>query len=136
MHLIYENIAGNMFKLWTGNFFPKESGQDNGDYILSKNTWKEIGAKMHDQRKTLPISLGRPPRNIVLYSNGYKAEEWAAWITMYSLPLLKGRMPQKHYEGWATFVKAVSLCQKLILTVQDINNIRSLFKSFYDYYEK
>ena len=55
---------------------------------------------------------------------------------MFSLPLLKGRMPQKHYEGWATFVKAVCLCQKETLIAQDVNNIRLLFKSFYDYYEK
>jgi hypothetical protein len=72
----------------------------------------------------------------MLYYNGYKAEEWANWITMYSLPLLKGRMPQKHYEGWSKFVKAVRLCQKLILTSQDIDDIRSLFQSFYCYYEK
>ena len=38
MHLIYENIAGYMFKLWIRNFFPKGSGQDNGDYVLSTNT--------------------------------------------------------------------------------------------------
>jgi hypothetical protein len=55
---------------------------------------------------------------------------------MYSLLLLKGQMPQKHYKGWATFVKAVCLCQKETLIVQDVNNIRLLFKSFYDYYEK
>ena len=55
---------------------------------------------------------------------------------MYSLPLLKGRMPQKHYEGWAKFVKGVCLCQKLTLTPQDINDIRSLFLFFYNYYEE
>jgi hypothetical protein len=38
MYLIYENVAGYIFKLWTGDFFQKESGQDNGDYVLNKNT--------------------------------------------------------------------------------------------------
>ena len=36
MHLVYENIAGYMFKFWTGKFFPNGSGQDNGDYVFNK----------------------------------------------------------------------------------------------------
>ena len=36
MHLIYENIAGYMFKLWIGKFFPNGSNQDNEDYVLDK----------------------------------------------------------------------------------------------------
>ncbi|POG82352.1 hypothetical protein GLOIN_2v1447159, partial [Rhizophagus irregularis DAOM 181602=DAOM 197198] len=136
MHLIYENIAYYMFKLWTGTFFNDNSDQNIGDYILSQSEWKIIGEEMHQARKEFPTCFGRPPRNIVLYHKGYKAKEWAAWITMYSLPLLKGRMPQKHYKGWAKFVNAVRLCQKLSLTSQDINDIRFLFQSFYDYYEK
>ena len=87
-------------------------------------------------RKTLPAYLGRPPRNIVLYYNGYKAEEWFTWITLYSLPLLKDRLPIRLYKGWANFVKAVRLCNKLVLTPQDIKNIRFLFYSFYIYYER
>ena len=47
MHLIYENIASYMFKYWTGNFFQKDYEQDNGDYVLDKTTWKEIGDEMH-----------------------------------------------------------------------------------------
>jgi len=72
----------------------------------------------------------------MLYHNGYKAEEWSTWITLYSLPLLKGRMPTKHYKEWANFVKAVHLCQKLTLTAQDVKDIRFLFYSFYIYYER
>ncbi|POG63301.1 hypothetical protein GLOIN_2v1464113, partial [Rhizophagus irregularis DAOM 181602=DAOM 197198] len=122
MHLIYENIAGYIFKLWTGNFFQK-GYEDNKDYVLDKAIWNEIGNNMNNVRKTIPAYLGRPPRNIVLYYNGYKAEEWFTWITLYSLPLLKDRMPIRNYEGWANFVKAVRLCNKLVLTSQDIKNI-------------
>ncbi|CAI2189634.1 16908_t:CDS:2 [Funneliformis geosporum] len=79
---------------------------------------------MHYAQKSLPAYLERSPHNIVLYYKGYKAEEWAVWIIMYSLPLLKGKMPQKHYEGWANFVKAMHLCQKLLLTLKDIDDIQ------------
>jgi hypothetical protein len=75
--------------------------------------------------------LGRAPRNIVLHYRGYKAEEWASWITMFSLPLLKGRLPLKFYNGWSLFVKAVQLCQKKIITTHDLNNINNFLLKFY-----
>ncbi|CAI2200330.1 8537_t:CDS:2, partial [Funneliformis geosporum] len=37
--------------------------------------------------------------------------------------------------GWAYFVKAVRLCQKLTLTSQELSEIQFLFQSFYNYYE-
>jgi len=58
MHLIYENIAGYMFKLWIRKFFPNGSNQDNGDYVFDKAIWKEIGIEMHCVRKTIPTYLG------------------------------------------------------------------------------
>jgi len=58
MHLIYENIAGYMFKIWTGDFFQKGKSYDNGDYVLSKNTWKEIGAEMQRYRTILQAYFG------------------------------------------------------------------------------
>ncbi|CAI2191390.1 14160_t:CDS:2, partial [Funneliformis geosporum] len=80
----------------------------------------EIGNEMHSIRKSLPTYLRSPPCNIVIHHNGYKAEEWAAWITMYFLPLLKGQILDRHYKGWVYFVKAVRLCQKLTLTSQEL----------------
>ena len=95
MHLMFENVAKYMFKHWNGTFF-SNSTENNGLYVLNNTTWNEIGNLMHKARKTFPSYLGRPPRNIILHHVGYKAEEWAAWITMYSLPLLKNRLPIKY----------------------------------------
>jgi len=36
IHLIYENIADYMFKLWTGKFFSNGNGQDNSDYVFNE----------------------------------------------------------------------------------------------------
>lgn len=135
MHLLFENIASYMLQFWLGKFFSNKRIQDNGDYILSQSQWTEIGKEMENIQKMIPTYFGRSPRNIVLHYNGYKAKEWEAWITLYSLPLLKGRMLEKHYQGWAYFVKAVRLCQKSTLTSQELDNIQLLFRSFYDYYE-
>jgi hypothetical protein len=136
MHLMFENIAKYMFKHWTGTFFNKNSNENNGLYILNMITWNEIGNLMHKARKTFPSYLGRPPRNIVHHYNGYKAEEWAGWITMYSLPLLKNRLPTIYYNGWALFVKAVKLCKKLHLSNEDVFEIQTLLLAFYNHYER
>jgi len=37
----------------------------------------------------MPAEIGRPPRDIFKYHNGYKAVEWRNWIILFSLPLLK-----------------------------------------------
>jgi len=135
MHLMFENVAKYMFKHWIGTFF-NNNIENNGLYVLNTATWNEIGDLMHKARKTFPSYLGRPPRNIILHYVGYKAEEWAAWITMYSLPLLKDRLPKIFYEGWALFVKAVRLCKKLCLSNEDVSEIQILLLAFYKHYER
>lgn len=117
-------------------FFFTDQDQNNGEYVLNKETWNKIGNKMHLVRKNIPSSLGRPLRNIVLHYRGYKAEEWSTWITMYSLPFLKNQLPNKYYKGWGLFVKAVRLCQKRIITYDDLNKIRSYLLAFYRHYKK
>lgn len=42
----------------------------------------------------------------------------------------------RHYKEWANFVKAIRLCQKSTLTAQNVEEIRFLFQSFYNYYER
>ena len=91
MHLFYENIAPYMLKHWMGSFF-KDSTLNDQPYVLSNKQWNEIGVEMEAAKKSIPTDFGRPPRNIILHHNGYKAEEWSSWITLYSLPLLKDHL--------------------------------------------
>ena len=134
MHLLYENIAPYLLKHWMGVFF-KDSTLNDQPYVLSSKQWNEIGIKMEAVRKSIPTDFGHPPRNIVLHHNGYKAEEWASWITLYSLPLLKDHLPAKYLEGWSFFVKAVQLCQKRTLSLQNQSEIKNLLLKFYKHYE-
>ena len=93
MHLFFENVAPHMFKLWSNQFF-----KDNSNilpFVLPKSSWKEIGQKMNENKKNIPLEFGRPPRNIFKHHAGYKAEEWANWITLYSVPLLKSHLQDK-----------------------------------------
>jgi hypothetical protein len=110
MHLFYENITLYMLKHWIGSFF-KDSALNDQPYVINNKQWIEIGIEMEAAKKSIPTDFGHPPQNIFLHYNDYKAEEWASWITLYSLPLLKYRLPAKYLKGWSLFVKAVQLCQ-------------------------
>ncbi|EXX65559.1 hypothetical protein RirG_132090 [Rhizophagus irregularis DAOM 197198w] len=128
MHLFYENIALYMLKHWMGCFF-KDSILNDQLYVINNKQWTEIGIEMETIRKSIPTDFGRSPRNILHHHNGYKAEEWASWITLYSLPLLKDRSPEKYLKGWSFFVKAVQLCH-------DQEEIRKLLLLFYQHYKR
>ena len=118
-----------------GSFF-KDPALNDQPYVLSNKQWNEIGNEMEAIKKSIPTDFGRPPRNIALHYNGYKAEEWSSWITLYSLPLLKDRLPVTYLKGWFFFVKAVQLCQKQKLFLHDQYEIRNLLLQFYKHYER
>jgi len=94
MHLFFENIAPQMFKLWTSRFF-KDDNLNATPFSIPKSSWEEIGIQMQTNKKNMPIEFGRSPRNILKYFAGYKAEEWANWITLYSVPLIKSYLSSK-----------------------------------------
>ena len=95
MHLFFENIALQIFKLWTGQFF-KDENLNTDPFIIRKVIWEKIiSEQMQKNKKSMPSGFGRPPRNIFKHHAGYKAEEWANWITLYSVPLIKSYLPDK-----------------------------------------
>jgi hypothetical protein len=93
MHLFFENIAPQMFKLWSARFF-KDDNLKATSFTVSKSSWEAIGILMQNNKKKMPLAFGRPPRNIFKHNAGYKAEEWANWITLYSVPLIKNYLSE------------------------------------------
>jgi hypothetical protein len=95
MHLFFENIALQIFKLWTGQFF-KDENLNTDPFIIRKVIWEKIiSEQMQKNKKSMPSGFRRPPQNIFKHHAGYKAEEWANWITLYSVPLIKTYLPDK-----------------------------------------
>ncbi|GES73580.1 hypothetical protein GLOIN_2v1812804 [Rhizophagus clarus] len=84
-------------KMLQGKFYPKNNERNSNNYTISSKTWVEIGEIMKKNRSNMSSDIGRPSRNIVKHSAGFKAVEWANWIILFSLPLLKGRLPQSSY---------------------------------------
>src|SRR5687768_7848638 len=95
MHLFFENIAPQMFKLWSSRFFIKDDNLNATPFAISRSSWDTIGVLMQNNKKKMPLVFSRPPRNIFKHNAGYKAEEWANWISLYSVPLIKSYLPDK-----------------------------------------
>ncbi|GES90549.1 transposase domain-containing protein [Rhizophagus clarus] len=133
MHLLYENIPSYMFKHWSNSFYNNKSFND--EYILPKNTWTLISKQMEMSKKTMLSNFGRSPRNIAAHHEGFKAEEWANWIVLYSIPLLKNHLSRQIIKGWKYFVDAVRLCQKFTIKKNDLMEIQQLILAFYKHYE-
>ncbi|CAG8762432.1 20271_t:CDS:1, partial [Cetraspora pellucida] len=83
----------------------------------------------------MPSDFECSSRNIVTHRNRYKAKEWANWITLHSLLLLKNHLLVQFLLGWSKYVQAVKLCQKHIISDIDILEIYQLFLDFYKYYK-
>ncbi|PKB96659.1 hypothetical protein RhiirA5_385197, partial [Rhizophagus irregularis] len=135
MHLFFENVAPSMYAHWSGKFFYNNLLLSS-DYELSKSQWESIGIQMEKVKKDMPIEIGRPPRDIFKYHNGYKAVEWRNWIILFSLPLLKVYLDKRHLQGWANFVKSVKLCLEPEISEEQIDDVQILLKKFSDYYER
>ncbi|PKC74702.1 hypothetical protein RhiirA1_334669, partial [Rhizophagus irregularis] len=139
MHLFFENVAPSMYAHWSGKFFYNNLLLSS-DYELSKSQWESIGIQMEKVKKDMPIEIGRPPRDIFKYHNGYKAVEWRNWIILFSLPLLKVKfyfsLHNRHLQGWANFVKSVKLCLEPEISEEQIDDVQILLKKFSDYYER
>src|SRR5436305_13297100 len=72
MHLFFENIASQMFKLWSSRFF-KDDDFNTTSYIIPKPSWNMIGVLMQNNKKKIHLAFERPLRNIFKHNDGYKA---------------------------------------------------------------
>ena len=50
MHLFFEGIAPQMFKLWSSHFF-KDDGLNTTPFTIPKTSWNMIGKLMENNKK-------------------------------------------------------------------------------------
>ncbi|POG67634.1 hypothetical protein GLOIN_2v1644898 [Rhizophagus irregularis DAOM 181602=DAOM 197198] len=133
MHLFFENVVPSMYAHWSGKFFYNNLLLSS-DYELSKLQWKSIGIQMEKVKKDMPIEIGRPPRDIFKYHNGYKA------VYLDKRYFNKNKfyfsLHNMHLQGWVNFVKAVKLCLEPEISEEQIDDVQILLKKFSDYYER
>ena len=78
----------------------------------------------------VPSDVGRIPSKISSGFSGFKADQYKAWITVYSIPALYHILPDDHLECWRHFVLASRILCKQSLCNTDIILADSLLLQF------
>lgn len=98
MHNLFLGTGKQLFKLWLSR------------ELLTKESITEVERRI--RTFSVPNSVGRLPINISSNHGGYTASQWQTWITLYSPVVLKGLLPNDHYQCWLLFVRACSILSK------------------------
>jgi hypothetical protein len=104
-------------------------------YMMANKTLQSIGELMTNARSTIPSVLSHAPRNIEKHHNRFKAAEWKAWLTMYSIPCLTGHLPEPYLRNFVTLSHLFILATQHTLSYSDVDRIRQLAESFVTTYE-
>ena len=95
MHNLLLGTAKHMIHVWKTN------------NILSVKEFEIIQNRVDSF--TTPTDIGRIPSKISSGYNGFTAEQWQNWTTLFSLYSLKDILPFRDYNCWHSFVKAAYL---------------------------
>lgn len=68
-----------------------------------------------------PGVVARVPRSLT-ERKFWKAHEWQHWLLYYSLPVLKGILPQKYLCHWALLIEGISILLGSALNAEQINH--------------
>ena len=68
--------------------------------------------------------------------SGFTADQWKAWVLIFSPVVLKGILPAQHMQCWLTFVKACRLVCTRLLKRDDIKVAQQLFVLFCKKFEE
>lgn len=116
MHCLYLGIAKRMTKFYlTSN-------------LIDKKNLPTIQKLIDSVR--VPAGLGRIPRKIASGYSSLTSDQWKSWTIVYSALALHGLLPEPDYKIWMTFVKAVTLLSKKLITQQDITIADALINKF------
>lgn len=136
MHCIFLNCGPKFISHLIGTFFKDLA--EPPPYQIDSKKWEELGAKMESLSKYFPTKDGRTTRNIEKHFAGFKAEEWSKFMLQLSTVLLENAgLHRKYLEPYAKWIKAIQLCSKAAeLTPTDLDDIRSGFHGFINFYER
>ena len=105
-----------MFKIWLST------------ELLTKESLQEIERRI--STLSVPNSLQRLPINISSNHGGYMASQWQSWIVLYSAVVLKGLLPDAHYQCWLLFVRACSILSRRIIKHGEVATADLLLLNF------
>ena len=68
-----------------------------------------------------PSVVARVPRSLT-ERKFWKAHEWEHWLLYYSLPVLKGILPEKYLSHWALLIEGISILLGSELTTEQLDH--------------
>ena len=116
MHNLFLGSGKHMLSVWIkNNWISKKHFETIQHFVDSIN---------------IPSDIGRIPSKISSGFSGFKADQFKAWITVYSIPALFNILPGEHLECWRHFVLACRILCKQCLSYDDVNLADALLLSF------
>ena len=112
MHCVLLGVCRQIATLW---FDSKSSTQP---WYIGLNTAR-IDANLMSIKP--PSTVSRAPRS-VLERKFWKAHEWQNWLLYYSVPVLKGTLPNKYLSHWALLVEGISILLGSEITQEQIDH--------------
>lgn len=134
MHL-FSNVTRLLLSHWRGEM-PQPDFGDQQSWVLPESLWTIIGEEMISSCESIPTALSQTPRSIHKSHKSFKAKEFESWTTLFSVPLLYGRLPDYCLDHWKVFAQAVRLTNRYEQNDNTISKIRSLFRTFVYGYEQ
>ncbi|KAI7789722.1 hypothetical protein IRJ41_011699 [Triplophysa rosa] len=112
MHCVLLGVCRQIASLWF------DSKSYSKPWYIGLNTARVDGNLLAIKP---PSSFSRIPRSIV-ERKFWKAHEWQNWLLYYSLPVLKGILPNKYLCHWALLVEGVSILLGSDIGQEDIDH--------------
>jgi Transposase family tnp2/Domain of unknown function (DUF4218) len=140
MHLVLQNIAPTLYKLWNRSKLPVDKRTNRHFtpqlYHLDDKFLDTIGAALVGARENIPTYLSHTPRRIDKHHNGYKAAEWEAWVKFFGVPLLDQYLDGKYVDNFRLLSCIYWLSTQYSLRLSEIDILDELVVRFVKSYEK
>ncbi|KAH8087197.1 hypothetical protein BXZ70DRAFT_994729 [Cristinia sonorae] len=140
MHLITFNLGELNNTLWRGTLYAdKTDPKSTWDWAVLSNptTWKEHGQMVRDATPYLPGSFDRPPRNPAeKITSGYKAWEYLLYIYGIAPAVIRGVLPQEHYQNFCSLVYAIRILQQRRITAEQLQDAHQHLTQYVEDFER
>jgi len=140
MHLVLQNIAPTLYKLWSRTKLPMDDRTNSNftreSYHLDDASIAEVSAALVEARENIPTYLSHTPRRIDRHHNGYKAAEWEAWVKLFGIPLLDQRLDDSCVDNFRLLSCIYLLSTQFSLKHSDVDILDDLVIRFVRSYEE
>lgn len=128
MHLLFENVAPFMLKIWMGEV----DTEDEHCYLAEALVIRQVNQTLANAGRGIDPSIRRP-RDLT-QKGSWKADEWRTFVATTSLIALHELLPSNILKGWWMFCQICDLSMRPRLLEVDIQRLSSLCVSFFDHF--